>query len=48
MFYAERYRPAMMLAGATRAQSRGVNDSRIGSDGLFGEFLFISIPPVSL
>ena len=32
----QRYQPAMRLAGATRAQARGVNDGRIGSDGWFG------------
>jgi hypothetical protein len=35
--YAERYEPAMRLAGATRAHARGVTDSRIGSDGWFGD-----------
>jgi hypothetical protein len=34
---AERYQPAMRLAGATRAKARGVTDGRIGSDGWFGE-----------
>src|SRR5664280_1412329 len=32
----------MRRAGATRAQARGVNDSRIGSDGWLGRLLFIS------
>jgi hypothetical protein len=30
------------MAGAIRAQARGVNDSRIGSDGWFGGF-FITL-----
>ena len=35
----ERYQPAMRLAGATRAQARGVTDGRIGSDGWLGEII---------
>ena len=47
-FFAERHQPAMRLAGATRAQARGVTDGRIGSDILFGDlfgaFIAVSQP----
>ena len=37
--YAQRYQPAMRLAGATRAHARGVTDCRIGSDGWLDLFI---------
>jgi hypothetical protein len=41
--YGERYQPAMRLAGATRAHARGVTDSRIGSDGWFGDPFMVCV-----
>jgi hypothetical protein len=46
--YAERYQPAMRLAGATRADARGVNDSRIGSDGWLGRLFIARISTIDV